>query len=192
MNPTFDQLQIVFWGISYVLIILIGIYNITINHNKPSIPYIAVIANFAWEICAINHSNGYWGHVLWFGLDTIIFILNFMLIKNSYSKVLYILSTVLLFSILSILFRGPSGMLLSVFIIDLIMAICFLVSTNHLSPHFKIPIAVTKLLGDTFAGICYGSENIFVFIIAVVVFIINATYLCFCIKERLRLKFKHC
>ena len=77
----------------------------------------------------------------------------------------------------------PAGMLISVFVIDLIMAINFLIQRKKLSPKMKTPIAITKLLGDTFAGLYYAPQSNLIGIIACVVFMCNICYLYLCLEE---------
>lgn len=69
------------------------------------------------------------------------------------------------------------------FIIDLIMAVCFITDHKKLSPKLKIPIAVTKLLGDACAGMHYASDSWFIALIACIVFVCNVYYLYLCEEE---------
>lgn len=75
-------------------------------------------------------------------------------------------------------------MLYSVFAIDLIMAIWFLVDRKTLSSKLKVPIAVTKLLGDMCAGFYYSEQSTLAGVIAVIVFVCNMYYLYLCLEER--------
>ena len=69
------------------------------------------------------------------------------------------------------------------FVIDLIMAIVFLVQIKQISPYLKIPVAATKLIGDLFAGLFYFKVLKLVAVIAVIVFLCNLAYLVLCIIE---------
>lgn len=68
-------------------------------------------------------------------------------------------------------------MLVSSFVIDLIMAIDFIVENNLVSKKGSVVIAITKLIGDACAGIYYCRNGIFIFILSVLVFMINLFYL---------------
>jgi len=176
-----DTLQVLFWSITYVLIIIAGFRSWKIK--KPSIPYLAVICNFAWESCALISSRGLWAHVAWFSLDLIIVILGFCFINSLKKKIVYISSLIVGVILLHFIFMLPNGMLYSSFAIDLMMAVDFLVSRSRLSPELKEAIAMFKLLGDTCAGLYYAPQSLFIAIIACIVFVCNCYYLYLCVKE---------
>lgn len=178
-----DKLQVIFWSITYVLIICAGFKSQKII--MVSMPYIAGVLNFAWETIAllfVSKGNS-WGHILWFGLDLMIVYISFKFLKSDHERKKYIFSIIAMTVVLFFVFKINGGMLYSVFAIDLIMAICYIVWRKQMSPHFKIPIAITKLFGDLLAGIYYANETKFVLIVAVAVFICNISYLAFCVME---------
>ena len=164
----FDILQFIFWSITYILTI------ISMFHNRKeksiAIPYIAVILNFSWEICAAIHSNGFWGHIVWLCLDLFIVFLCLHSIDSYSQKAIFVLTIVFTFLILHLLFKYEWGMSLSVFAIDLIMAVAFLFTQPYISSLLKLPIAITKLLGDLFAGLYYFHTSIAISIIIIIVF----------------------
>jgi len=80
-------------------------------------------------------------------------------------------------------FTMQNGMLYSSFAGDFIMAVCFLTDRKKLSGKLKVSIAVTKLLGDLFAGMCYGPEGAFITILAGLVLLCNIAYLYLCMDE---------
>lgn len=180
----FDYLQIIFWSITYLLVIIAGIKGW--GSKRISIPYLAVTLNLSWEICAIVVSGGYWGHIAWLGLDCIILFLGFSFLEKKSQKVRFLMKIVVFTIVLSAFFIPVNGMLLSSFAIDLIMAISFFINRKGLSPILKIPIAVTKLLGDVFAWIYYGPNNAIIMVIGIIVFMFNVYYLFYCIDEKLR------
>lgn len=143
-------------------------------------PLLAGSLNFAWELNALLLSGGMWGHVLWFGLDVFIVILNIASMKRG--RFLYLIVIAALSVILRWIFTIPSldGMLLSVFAIDLLMACDYVVNAKKISKHGKIPIAITKFWGDFFAWLAY-SEYMYVNIIGAVVFLLNLYYLAVCL-----------
>ena len=66
-----DNLQIIFWSVTYVLIIAAGWRSRA--RKQVSMPYVAGVLNFGWELCALQQSQGFWGHILWLGLDVVIY-----------------------------------------------------------------------------------------------------------------------
>ena len=176
-----DTLQILFWSITYVLVIIAGF--LSRNIRKVSMPYVAGILNFGWEICALCNSNGFWGHILWLSLDLLIVFWGVFYLQSNYQRIIYILALTVCTVGLWYVFMIPAGMLISVFVIDLIMAINFLIQRKKLSLKMKTPIAITKLLGDTFAGLYYAPQSNLIGIIACVVFMCNICYLYLCLEE---------
>jgi len=179
-----DILQFIFWSVTYVLIIIAGY--LSDGEKKVSMPYSAGVLNFAWEICALYNSGGLWGHAVWLGLDIVIVFWGFRFLKTNKVRFIYAASIAVFTSILFYIFTLSNGMLISVFIIDLIMAVSFLVDRVKLSPKLKVPIAFTKLLGDMFAGLHYAPYCAFVGILAGIILICNLYYLYLCIKEKTR------
>ena len=74
----FDYLQIIFWSITYLLIIIYGI-----KFKNLMIPILALILNFSWETVAFikdiylfsSLSFAFIGHLIWLGLDLIMLII---------------------------------------------------------------------------------------------------------------------
>lgn len=178
-----DNLQIVFWSVTYVLIIAAGWRSR--DRKQVSIPYVAGLLNFGWELCALQQSQGFWGHILWLGLDAVIYSIGFLFLDagKRWKLYLYIALTYVIMSGCWFLFALPDGMLNSSFLIDLIMAVMFLVDRKRLSPELKVPIAVFKLIGDIVAGVFYGPGRPVVAMFAVVVLFCNLCYLWLCCRE---------
>lgn len=84
-----------------------------------------------------------------------------------------------------VIFRLPNvdGMLISVFSIDLIMAAEYITRARSIAPHGRIPIAVTKLLGDLFAWLCYAQNSVFVAVTGFVVLLLNLFYLSYSLEH---------
>ena len=179
-----DILQVIFWSVTYILIIIAGFRSRSIK--QVSMPYLAGALNISWEICAFYYSHGLWGHALWLGLDLVIVYIAFCFLDSLKKRIGYAAGLIGMTSALYMVFRHPQGMLLSVFMIDLIMAVCYVVEIKKLSPELKIPIAVTKLLGDVIAGIYYARYAGFIAIVAVLVFCCNLFYLSACLEEKSR------
>ena len=172
----FDILQALFWALTYVLIIFVGI-----RYHKeflPSMPLFSCLLNFSWEIIALVSCFPVWIHILWTGLDIIIFILNIQYLfklKPLYG-ILYAAGLIVLLFGLSYVFVLERGMVISCFIIDLLMAIDYIVNIRRLSTHFRTTIGITKLIGDCFAWLAYKDVSIYITIIGIAVLIINIMY----------------
>lgn len=180
-NNLFDVLSVVFWSITYILIIVSGI--MSKDERKMAIPYIAIVQNISWELCAVIRFNAFWMHMAWFVLDFIIAIIGFWYLskKNRSIYLFFILFDYLMFTLL---FDIPQGMMLSSFVIDLIMAISFLVERKKLSKKLNVPIAIAKLFGDLSAGLYYMQFNCLIVLITICVLVCNFAYMHFCIKEK--------
>ena len=178
----FDYLQAVFWSITYILLIVYAF-----KYKTHAIPILAVVLNFSWETLALTGSILNWEltggliiHIAWFFLDLIIiaFLLFYDIYNTKKEKATLIIGYII--SVVCLFFAFHSGyMLLSCFIIDLIMAILFLLhillrktKRNILS----FLIGLFKLLGDMFAWLYY-MDNLHIPIIGLCVLILNVGYL---------------
>ena len=176
-----DDLQIIFWSITYVLIIIFSFKNIKLKCR--AIPIIAVVFNFAWEFNALV-MNGHWGHYVWLTLDVIILAFALITVREKkfiISDFIFILISLIVFNV--IFWTLSWGMLISSFVIDLTMAIGFYVRRKYLLHDGKIVIGIIKLLGDLFAWIYYSKFTVVVAIIGAVVFAFNLLYVMYAIKE---------
>jgi len=176
-----DTLQVVLWSTTYVLIIVAGFQSFQIK--KVSMPYMALLLNFTWEFCALLVSKGFWGHIAWFTLDFMILVFAFLYMRSNKAKALLAIAIPIGIVLLRFVFTLPFGMLYSSFVIDLLMAINFIIDHKKLSPKLKVPIAVAKLLGDACAGMQYAGDSWLIVVIACVVFICNVYYLYLCEEE---------
>lgn len=177
----FDIIQVILWGVTYIFIILFTYLNF--KTKLRAIPLNASMLNFAWEINAIVVSNGFWAHILWGVLDVFIIFYNVYSL-NIPKRVYYLIALIVSCVLLNNVFHLPSGMLVSVFAIDLYMAISFLIDRKKLLSKGKIIIAIFKLLGDLAAAIYYSPSSIIVFIIAVFVLVVNSIYLFYCVCSK--------
>lgn len=178
-----DILTVIFWSIAYLMIVYSGFRSIKIK--KVSMPYIAGVANIAWEICALYWISGFWGYMLWLGIDIVIVCFGFLFLNSKVKKICYLVSILLCTLIFFlILHNSNKAFIYTVFIIDLLMAILYLIEYKKLSPVLKIPIAIAKLLGDFFAGFVFEQYTLTV-VISSIVFVFNSIYLYLCIKEKI-------
>lgn len=184
MVSAFDVLQVLFWATTYFIID----YNLIRYRNERAMykPLFPGLLDLSWEVNAAILSGGFWGHVLWVSLELVIFVFNVLLLKKWLNRVCYFLFFIILLICFYCVFRFPNtdGMLISVFIIDFILALVYIVQIKKISKHGKIPVAITKLLGDVCAWFVYKDAMSFVMIIGIVVFSLNLFYLCMCIEER--------
>ena len=113
-------------------------------------PLIAGSLNFAWEINALLLSRGFYGHVLWTGLDVLIVVHNVRFLEKGKRKK-YLLLIVVFILVLYGMFRIPNvdGQRISVFAIDLIMAIEYVLCAKQIAPQGRISV-----------GVCRGTETL--------------------------------
>lgn len=122
-----NHLTVIFWTLAYVIIVLCGIQNR--KSHLLLMPLIAGSLNFAWEINALLLSRGFYGHVLWTGLDVLIVVHNVRFLEKGKRKK-YLLLIVVFILVLYGMFRIPNvdGQRISVFAIDSVfVAVCGLI-----------------------------------------------------------------
>lgn len=174
--------MLILWSLAYILIIFNGIKYLT--EYPILMPLLSGSLNFAWEINALIESNGFWGHILWLVLDVAIISLNIRNLKSYKKAGGYVLFTAVMTIALWFIFRLTTvdGMLLSVFIIDLIMAVEYVVVAKKISNHSKVLIATIKLFGDLFAWLTNLHIELYVAIIGGIVLLMNLFYLSYCLE----------
>ena len=187
LSNVFDFVTLVFWSAAYSCIVYCAIK----WRAEPCALYMPLISgclNIAWEINAVIQSQGFWGHLVWLALDAVILLFNLRYLRNMIYIALYALAIVFVASVLKVLFRqtGMDWMLLSSFLIDLIMAIEFLLRAKVISLHGKALIATLKMVGDIGACMANLSSATYVLWVGIAVFITNLIYLCFCMEEQSR------
>ncbi len=178
-----DTTGLIFWSVTYLLICFESIrYR---DKYAVCMPYFTGCLNFAWEFRALFLSGGFWGHIAWLGLDVIILFMNLRSLRQTKKKIFYgcfVFVCILAFFYIS---RLNKGMLISSFIIDFILSMDYFMMRKKLYfGSMKKIIAATKLVGDFFAWMAYGPINIFIAVIGAFVFIINISYLIYCLMEK--------
>lgn len=175
-----------FWATSYLLIVIFSIaYH---SEKKVFMPLISGMLNFGWEIFALRTSGGYWIHIVWLLLDCMILAYNIYILDGFKKKLTYSLMTAACIPLLYLVFQVSSfdGMLISSFVIDVIMALEYLLFAKRLSGRGQIAIGVFRLLGDFFAW--YGNKHLskFVLVAGMIVLALNLAYVttCFLIREK--------
>lgn len=184
-----EILYVGFWTLTYVLIIIASYKSRRIS--MVSMPYIAGILNLAWESCALISTPTFWGYYPWIVLDVIIAYIGYRFLSSKKDKYKYtitiILSTIFL-HLLTLLWE--STLIISVYAIDLIMAILYILQLRSISPKLRITIAITRLLGDLFAAVeVLQSPLKELYPLVIIVFILNCIYLVMTILERSRNKY---
>lgn len=175
----YDYLQAIFWSLAYILII---VYNI--RYKTLGIPVISISSNFAWETVALINdikSNSFdLIHVIWIALDILIVITYFVFCEPLYTKhkfpllLLYLIEVI----VFLIVFGRNNGMLLSSFVIDLTMAIEYVIYSLNKKLKFNyvlFAIFVTKLFGDLCAWLYYKAFDNQVLLIGIIVLLLNST-----------------
>lgn len=184
--PIEEILTAVFWGLTYLLICISGFLSFRIK--KPAMPYSAGVLNYAWEVNALVVSHGLWMYTLWFGLDLFIVAFGIYFLGSAKKKGFYIISIIISTIFLRTLFSFNDGMLITVFLIDLIMAITYLIRFKSLSPFLKKGIALFRFLGDLFAGFAGIRYSSYYGIFSVIICILNGIYVWKCFFEKSNLK----
>ena len=147
-------------------------------------PLLAGSLNFAWEVNALFLSNVFYGHVLWAVLDIFIIIHNVRFLEKS-KRIKYLLFIAVLTFAMYGMFRIPNvdGQRISVFAIDLIMAIEYVLCAKQIAPQGRISVGVLKLLGDLFAWLSNMQSSLFVAVCGVIVLLLNLFYLAICLEQ---------
>lgn len=177
-----NHLTVACWTLAYVIIVLCGI------QNKKShllfMPLIAGSLNFAWEINALLLSRGFYGHVLWTVLDVFIVFHNVHFLEKGKRKK-YLLFIAVFILVIYGVFRIPNvdGQRISVFAIDLIMAIEYLLCAKQIALQGRIYVGVLKLLGDLFAWLSNMQGSVFVAVCGLIVLLLNLFYLAICLEQ---------
>ena len=191
---TSDHLQAIFWSLTYIFLIIHSL-----RYKNHGIPLTAMLANFAWETVALfnslqtkEFSVSLLIHLAWFTLDLVMVILFFVyetkILENTRKKV-YFLSAYVICTVCFVFLFDSGYMLQSSFVIDLTMAICFLLHVLLEYPN-RNPliylVGLFKFLGDLMAWYYYR-DNAIVNRIGLIVFICNLIYLLIliCLKNPL-------
>ena len=140
--------------------------------------------NFAWEINALLLSRGFYGHVLWTALDIFIIFHNVCFLEKR-KRGKYLLLTAVLVLALYGIFRVPNvdGQRISVFSIDIIMAIEYVLCAKQIARQGKISVGVLKLLGDLSAWLANMQSSVFVAVSGLIVVLLNLFYLAICLEQ---------
>ena len=188
VRQAFDILQAIFWALTYVLIICYGHR----CRKSPAIfmPRLAGMLNFAWGISAFVYQWTTLGRLnlaclVWAILDIYVYAYNVRCLKKCSHRLLYVLLLPAFSALLYMMFHrlDTDCFLISAFALDLIMAVEFVTCVKKIAPQGRILIALTKLLGDLFAWLCYMRNSTFVAIVGAVVFLLNTLYLVLCLDE---------
>lgn len=181
----FDYLQILFWIITYILIILFDIkYKISL------ISLTAICFNFSWELIqSINSFSSiavFVGILIWLCLDFFILLLHFyyggiILSKTNRLKFYFISIVFLLFFLIFnfvLNYYFNDYFLYSSFLANSIMSLLFLyiilkTKEKYAKPQFYI--AFFRFVGTLCATIAYGilNNNIIIFVIGMIIGMID-------------------
>lgn len=180
-----DHVNIISWSILYLLIVILGAKNWT--DRKSYMPHLPGSLNLGWELNALALTKGdMYGHVLWAGLNLLIYMLNVHCLTKKRWKLAYIIWTMFVGCVFRLIFQMEDGMLISSFAINAIMSAAFIWKAKTLPLEGKIPIAVLKLVGSAAAWIFYLSDSVAVLIFGAVFVLLDLYYLCYCLEERNR------
>lgn len=177
----FDIIQIVFWCITYIFILVGNLKNKTTSMG--TIPFFPTILNLSWEVNALIVSKGFWGHIVWLFLDLGVMASCMYLMKEKRKKIQYIISILIGVVVFNIIFR-LNMMLISSFVINAIMSVSFLLQRTKLLQKHKVLIATTKGMGTLFATLHYAKFSLFSAVLGILIAIVDMIYLFFCLKEK--------
>lgn len=135
--------------------------------------------------------GGYLIHIAWFTLDLVIVITYLLLCKKLYlKKVFFVLIYLVVLLVLVFSFNmWSSGMLISCFVIDFVMAVeYFIYSSKEAFPANRLSISICslKLCGDLCAWIYYMEKSRFVLVVGFLVLILNIL----CLKTMIKRNYK--
>lgn len=177
-------LTIFFWALTYAVIVFYGFRYW--KEHPVLMPLVSGSLNIAWELNAFIREIHFLGFVIWTVLDVAIVAINIHHIRKRSMKVLYIAATAMATCILWGVFNMPGidGKFLSVYVLDLIMAVEYIVMRRHISGRGKKTIAVTKTLGDLFAWMCNMKFLVSAAVIGPIVLVLNCVYVYYCFIDR--------
>jgi len=173
----------IFWTATYVLILINCIWSYKKRGKYIGMPLDALVLNISWEASSAIYTNGLIGILVWLLIDILIYYYEIKVLTKE-KKVVMVLSTIIAYFMLYASFHLSVGYFISAFLIDLYMALSFLVQWNSISRRYQIIIGTLKLVGSACAGIgCYMYHPALKWI-ATIVFAINFLYLCLVIKNK--------
>ena len=180
----FGVLTVLFWALTYLFIIFSAFKSR--NQKRIAMPYVAGALNFSWEFCALLlwKYPGVWAYIIWFVIDLFFVYFSLSFLPTARKRLFYLSGILISGIVFFLVFQIDKGFIYSVYTIDLIMEFWYLLDRKKLSVSLKCPIAVTKLLGDLFAGFVFYYDYPFVVVTSTLVVICNSIYLYRCIKER--------
>lgn len=181
---TFDHLQLIFWSITYILLIL---YAIRFRIHGSPLP--ATLLSLAWETVALANSvlSGVFswalmGHLAWFSLDLVLvclYLFHETNISEKRKEKLCFLGGYLVLTAVMIPLFEDGYMLISSFIIDIAVALFYLhyaLFKHRNKSMLLFLIGNCRLLGDAFAWLFYRNYP-YIEPIGISVLICNILYL---------------
>lgn len=183
MRQFFDFLQVLFWNAAYFTIIWCIVKHRNTTQKQCYIPIAACFLNFGWEIAGTIILKWQWQVAVWLILDSIIFIYCAYCLDSVASKVFFVLSEAGFAFACYELFQNVSGtMATTAFVIDLIMALLFVIRFRMISHNCRLLIGILKMLGDAFAWLAYANVSNLILILGLCVFLVNLLYISCCIE----------
>ena len=83
------------------------------------------------------------------------------------------------------IFRIPNidGQKISSFLLDLIMAVEYVLYAKRIAPQGRISVGVLMFLGDLFAWLAYMQNSVFVTVCGLIVLLLKLFYLAICLEQ---------
>lgn len=171
----YEIITIFFWAITYFLILYVGVrYSV---EYPISIPLTALVLNFAWEISGsfIFYSPGY---IIWMIIDIAVVAICVRSLYHFHRKYIisFFVALIVVTAVYFYIFTFNYVFEYVSFVQDLVMAVFYILLIKRISPHLRVTIGITRLLGDCFAWIAWKEMFPFINYIGLTVLIVNIIY----------------
>jgi hypothetical protein len=161
MTVALDWVCGIGWSLAYVTAIIIGF-----RYKSYCIPRLSICMNLSWEFWVVisrmqsasSFSSGYFSQLLWLSLDMIV-LLTWFLYDRELRAVTKFSMLSSIFIILFVWAYVYDGWLSSVFVINLVMSIEFVLTVGKNKISNSLLIALFKLIGTTAATVLNGILN---------------------------------
>ena len=152
------------------------------KQENPTVVY--ALACRKLELCLGGKRIIPFERVLWAVLDIFIIIHNVRFLEKS-KRIKYLLFIAVLTFAMYGIFRIPNidGQKISSFLLDLIMAVEYVLYAKRIAPQGRISVGVLMFLGDLFAWLAYMQNSVFVTVCGLIVLLLKLFYLAICLEQ---------
>lgn len=125
-----------------------------------------------------------WGHIVWYSLSILVF--ESCLATLSKKRQIIYFGCLAGAAIVFIFISSIGGMMVSSFVINIAMSVCYWLDRKNLLQKGKILIAVFKGIGTLAATLFYAKYSLCVALLGMGIAVVDIVYLIYCIRERKR------